>query len=120
MKTYLKETTQDTKSYLKTRAKHSKFYCGSSLVSVLDVLKRLMNLTHDEDEDFDSLSYKIAARHPVAKTALEELNSKGTASSPRDYEDSMIPEELLSTLLLRRMFSPALAGFDYDSDEFRY
>lgn len=117
MDEYLKGTTQESKSLLKSRARHEKFYNGSSLVSVLEVLKRLMNIT--DDDDFESFSHKLAGKHPVTNTAVEEVNSKAT-NSPRDYEESMIPDDLISSLLLRRMFSPALSCFDYDSDGWRY
>lgn len=118
MNEYLKGTTQETKSYLKSRAKHTTFYLGSSLVTVLEVLKRIMTI--DDDDDFDSFAHKLSSRHAVVRLAVEEVNSKVAGESPREYEESMLPDDLISSLILRRMLSPALACFDYDSDDWRY
>lgn len=123
MNEYLEGTTQETKNYLRSRAKHTTFYLGSSLVTVLEVLKRIMGISgnsDDDNNDFETFAHKLSSKHAVIRLAVEEVNSKIAGESPREYEESMLPDDLISSLILRRMLSPALACFDYDSDEWRY
>ena len=116
MEKYIKDTVQDSTSYFKSRARSAKFYHGVSLVSFLDVLKRVMSIS--PEDDFEPFSYKLASKHPILKTAIEEMNNKSSSSPP---EEAMFSEnQLISSLLLRRMFSPALSFFDYDDDGWRY
>ena len=115
MERYLKDTSREDESYLKLRSKNASFYSGASLVSVLEVLKRLMSIS--EENDFEPFSYNLAAKHPIAKIAIEELD-KSPSTSPSS--ESVFRNRLLSTLLLQRMFSPSTRYLDYDSDEWYY
>ena len=113
MEKYIKDTAQDNTTYCKSRARNAKFYHGVSLVSFLDVLKRVMSIS--PEDEFEPFSYKLASKHPILKTAIEEVNNKSSSSPP---EEAMFSEnQLISSLLLRRMFSPALSFFDYDDDD---
>ena len=113
MKKYIQESVQDSAVDCKVRAKNTKFYCGASLVSFLEVLKRLMNIS--SDDDFESFAHKFSSTHAITRTAIEELNNKGS-SSPQ--EERMLSEDhIISSLLLRRMFSPALSFFQYDDED---
>jgi hypothetical protein len=118
MEKYLKDSVQDSAAYCKSRAKNAKFYSGATMVSFLEVLKRLMRLS--PEDDFEPFSYKLASRHPILKTAFEEVTNK-TSDTSNPREEVMFSEnQLISSLLLRRMFSPSLSFFDYDEDGWRY
>ena len=117
MEKYIKESREDNAGHCKARAKNATFYCGASLVSFLGVIKRLMSIS--QDDDFEPFSYKLASRHPITRAAVDEVNNKGANSSP-DESSVFTENQLISSLLLRRMFSPALSFFDCDEDTWRY
>lgn len=112
MEKFIKDSINEKPSYCKTRVKNTKFYSGASLVNFLEVIKRLMSIS--QEDEFEPFSYKLASRHAITRVAIEELNNK-VASSPVE-EPTFSENQLISSLLLRRMFSPAFACFDYDSD----
>ncbi|XP_028406963.1 uncharacterized protein LOC114529377 isoform X2 [Dendronephthya gigantea] len=116
MEKFIKDSLHDNPGYCKTRAKNAKFYCGSTLVNFLEVLKRLMSIS--QEDDFEPFSYRLASRHAITKAGIDELENK-VASSPVE-EPAFSENQLISSLLLRRMFSPAFACFDYDSDNWMY
>ena len=113
----MKETREDSAGHCKMRAKRATFYCGSTLVAFLNVVKRLMGIS--QDDDFEPFSYKLASKHPVTKAAVEEVNNKDGNSSA-DESSVYTENQLISSLLLRRMFSPAMSFFDCDEDSWRY
>lgn len=116
MDKYIKESPQEKGGHYKVRVKNAKFYGGATLLLFLEVVKRLTNIS--QEEDFEPLSYKLAARHPITRVAIEELGNKvlNSTQNERRFSDN----RLISSLLLRRMFAPSLSFFDYDDDNWHY
>ena len=110
MDKFIKESPNENPGYYKGRVKNATFYRGHTLLSFLEVLKRLMSIS--QDDDFEPFSYKLASRHPVTRTAIDELNNKGN-SSPS--EESTMSERRLTAshlLMLRGMLGSTF--FDLD------
>lgn len=108
MTRFIKETAHEGEGYCRTRARNANFYYETSLVTFLQVLKRLMNIGNNGDE-FETFSCKLAARHPITRIAIDEIKNKGS------NEEKQRHHQLVSSLLLQRMFNDTVS-FGYEDD----